>query len=59
MKKRLLALLLALVMVVALLPTIALAADGGNTLQFSTDLKAEYSSKKSDLGPSVTIAVGS
>ena len=58
MKKRLLALLLALVMVVALLPTIALAADGGNTLQFSTDLKAEYSSKKSDWGPSVTIAVG-
>ena len=48
MKKRLLALLLALVMVVALLPTIALAADGGNTLQFSTDLKAEYSAKKSN-----------
>ncbi len=58
MKKRLLALLLALVMVVALLPTIALAADSGNTLQFSTDLKAEYSAKKSNWGPSVTIAVG-
>lgn len=47
MKKRLLALLLALVMVVALLPTIALAADSGNTLQFSTDLRAEYSATQS------------
>ena len=47
MKKRFLALLLALVMVVALLPTIALAADSGNTLQFSTDLRPEYSATQS------------
>ena len=50
MKKRLLALLLALVMVVALLPTIALAADSGNTLQFSTDLRPEYSANQSQWG---------
>ena len=59
MKKRFLALLLALVMVVALLPTIALAADSGNTLQFSTDLRAEYSATQSQWGSyNVSIAVG-
>ena len=59
MKKRLLALLLALVMVVALLPTIALAADSGNTLQFSTDLRPEYSANQSQWGSyTLSIAVG-
>ena len=59
MKKRFLALLLALVMVVALLPTIALAADSGNTLQFSTDLRPEYSANQSQWGSyTLSIAVG-